>query len=1561
MSTRPAHWVLTRMLVIAFAIVVALPSGVALAGLSPAAPTTPAADAAATDLYIVVQSTPPLALYRGGIAGLAATNPAARGEARLKPNSTASQAYLQYLGNERSALLSAIGNLLGRQISPKRQYNVALNGFAVQLSATEAGRVAALPGVSSVQRNQNLETLTDAGPAWMNADDIWDGSAVGGVGSKGERIVAGIIDTGVNVGHPSFADPGPIDGYVYSNPRGRFYGVCAGAAVPAPGSGCNNKLIGLYDFTGIGVNDDVGHGSHTASTVAGNLVDATLYAPTTTLGPTRISGVAPHANVISYKACQASNFNPGGVINLGTCPLDALVAAIDAATADVVDVINFSIGGGSTDPWSGPLQQAFFGTQAAGVFVAASAGNSGPNPQTIGQPSNAPWLMSVGASTHNRRPTVTLDASKANGAPIHLEGMAVAAGVGPVGLVDAKALGNELCNPFDATQAAAIAGRIVICTQGTIGRVEKGGNVKNGGGVGMVLVSQPGSKNSVLADTHLLPAVQIGEWDGATLRAWLDGAVSPTATLSGTTIEQNNDLADRMAGFSSRGPDLSNPSVIKPDLTAPGVAIWAAFNDNPNSPGADFNIIQGTSMSSPHAAGAAVLVRALHPEWNPDQVKSALMSTAFTVPAGGKESVGVTKEDHTTAADPFDRGAGRIDINAAVRAGFTVFESVPNYQAANPAAGGNPTALNLASMANTNCTPTCTWTRTITNTYDRPVSYVVTTVSDPGFTLSVSPASFTLDALHLPSTGLIDTSLPSSITLTITATNTGLQTGEWRFGEVRFAPQGQSGVPGQHFPVAVKVSGGAPTTACDIAETIVATSTPAINIADYNDITELAITGVYPTFGNQATPVINFRMRVAQLGVNGALPPNQQWTFAFVPPGAPSGTSYFVRMATNTTGVPSYSYGTQVPGTFTTLGAPDAATFDLSTNDIKWTIATSKILNPQSGGVLTGNVGTSGAGVPGTLTTSQKTVNGSNYTLTSCSSATPTPTVSASASITPSPTPTGPACTRVTTFSDTLEPDKKSGWTTATAANNLGPLSPTWQVLPDAGAHSASHSWMSDAKTVDLKDDRLFAPPFLLTSSTQLGFWHKYFFEDGYDGGVLEISIDGGATWSDVTDRGSFVAGAYDGPIDATAGSPTAGRQAWTTGSPTAAVDDMTQVVVDLGGFVPAGETSVPALARWRLVTDPVAPGALPGLAWWIDDITITENDPNCVVATPTPSPSPTPSPEPTSTPTPVVTPTPTPVVTPTPSPTQAPTATPSPTSSPTQAPTSTPTVAPTGTPVVTATPTPVVTPTPTPVVTPTPTPSGQPAQGQAILLLNTWKNGALDVGASVHVLAGDIVVDSASRSAAKTSGEGSVVVDSPYLTKVVGLTTGSGFSPPAQTGASPVDDPLAGYPQPNPAALPARSYKHGSTMQPGLYDKQVQVDETVTLQPGVYVFRDTFKVSGDGSLTGQGVTIVLMPNEDGSCGSLDVSGHAALSLSAPTSGPYSNLVIFVTPGCVDTLKFSGGVTATLIGTVYAPAAPVDVSGESVVQLTQLIADRLKVAGGASLTVRFDPNAVAHR
>jgi hypothetical protein len=611
---------------------------------------------------------------------------------------------------------------------------------------------------------------------------------------------------------------------------------------PAPGSLCNNKLIGYYDYTSAGFIDDEGHGSHTASTVAGNIVDATLVAPTITLGPTRVSGVAPHANIIAYKACSAVELPV-----LGSCPLDALVAAIDQATADVVDVINFSIGGGSTNPWTDPMSLAFFGTHAAGIFVAASAGNDGPNASTMGHPANAPWLLGVAASTHNRRPTVSLDATRANGAGLHLEGMAVTSGVGPAPLISSRDIGNDLCNPFTAAQAAQVAGKIVVCEQGVIARVAKGQNVKDAGGVGMVLIAQQGYKASSIPDTHYLPAVMLSQYDGATLRTWLAAAQGASATLSSVQMQSGDELGDRMAGFSSRGPDASVPDVIKPDITAPGVAIWAAWMDDGNSAnGADYNIIQGTSMSSPHAAGAGVLLRSIHPDWTPDQIKSALMSTAFTAPDGGREVHPILKEDYSTAADPFDRGAGRIDLRAAARAGFTVADSVAGYLSANPAGGGTPSAINLPSLASSSCATTCTWTRTLVSTSTRSITYDVSATAAAGFTLSVSPSHFTLEPLSGPSIapGLGSVSLPGTQVLTITATNTGLSSTRYQFGELTFKADAPS-LPAQHFPVAVK-SGSGPvgTPTCSIPETVVATASPNSSVPAFNDVTAVAKAGV---------------------------------------------------------------------------------------------------------------------------------------------------------------------------------------------------------------------------------------------------------------------------------------------------------------------------------------------------------------------------------------------------------------------------------------------------------------------------------------------------------------------------------------------------------------------------------------------------------------------------------------------------------------------------------------------------------------------------------------------
>jgi hypothetical protein len=189
----------------------------------------------------------------------------------------------------------------------------------------------------------------------------------------------------------------------------------------------------------------------------------------------------------------------------------------------------------------------------------------------------------------------------------------------------------------------------------------------------------------------------------------------------------------------------------------------------------------------------------------------------------------------------------------------------------------------------------------------------------------------------------------------------------------------------------------------------------------------------------------------------------------------------------------------------------------------------------------------------------------------------------------------------VTTFSDDLEPEAGPGWTTGTADNTNGPASPTWAVVADPGAHSLTNSWVSQDSS-NTKDDRLFAPTQVISSSSKLSFWHRYFLEETFDGGVLEISTDGGETWVDVTTSGSFVSGGYTGTIDSTTDSAIAGREAWTGGSPTAAGDEMTEVVVDLGGFVPATESSAIVMIRWRLVTDAL----VPGMAWWIDDVSLT-------------------------------------------------------------------------------------------------------------------------------------------------------------------------------------------------------------------------------------------------------------------------------------------------------------------------------------------------------------------
>jgi subtilisin family serine protease len=733
----------------------------------------PQAGAASLGGYIVQLSDPPLAGYRGGVAGLQATNPAALGARKLDPSSAASKAYLSYLTQKQTAFKTTLAQTLGRAVTTTISYKYAFNGVYALLSDGEASTVAKLAGVKNVEKERMLQLQTDVGPQWIGAGSLWDGSAAGGArGTMGEGVVVGVIDTGINHDHPSFAATGG-DGYTVKNPRGTYYGLCA----PVTGAPfCNSKLIGVYDFTGTTPEDDNEHGSHTASTSVGNVIPAAvLHAPTIDI-TRRISGVAPHANLITYKTCTAA-----GCLNALT------TQAIDQATADAVDVINFSIGGSSRDAWSDSNGQAFLGARDAGIFASVAAGNDGPSASTMGSPANAPWVTAVAATTHNRKFVNHL--SGMSGGPADMTGAGVTSGYGPAKVVYAGDYGYPTCgagpalptgestiNPFPP---GTFNGEIVLCDRGTYGRVAKGNNVKAGGAGGYVLANDQPSGDSLVGDAFALPGVAITYKDGLAVKAWLATAGTHTASISGAALDLSAANGDQMASFSSRGPDKTHPDVLKPDVAAPGVDILAAINGPATVGDPEYGILSGTSMAAPHMAGAAALVTALHSTWTPAEIQSAIMTTAKTsVTEGGK------------ASGPFDRGAGRVDLTKASLAGLVMNETAANYLAADPAAGGDPTTLNIPSLANSACEATCSWKRTVTGALGTSATWKVTTAKPKGMGLTVAPSTFTLAP-------------GGKQELTITADVSKLGVGQWAAAEITLGAG--SAAPAAHLPVEVFV------------------------------------------------------------------------------------------------------------------------------------------------------------------------------------------------------------------------------------------------------------------------------------------------------------------------------------------------------------------------------------------------------------------------------------------------------------------------------------------------------------------------------------------------------------------------------------------------------------------------------------------------------------------------------------------------------------------------------------------------------------------------------------
>lgn len=706
----------------------------------------PAPDAAGkltnNGVYIVTFEAPSIARYGGSISGLEATSPRVKGQSSIDVASDEVKAYNRYLSEQRLAFFQDAQRTLKRSADTMFDYRYAKNGVAMKLSAAEAARLASVPGVKSVVADVVHSQHTDSGPTFIGAPSIWDGSAdPANLGTQGEGIIIGIIDSGVNSDHPSFAEVGG-DGYVHVNPlgSGNFTGRCGLApADPLFFDGCNNKLIGAHDFVdqvqteenNDGPEDENGHGSHTASTAGGNVVATVFAAPTLNL-PLDISGVAPHASII---ACDACYTNASGQ---GSCPNSATLACVNALIADGVDVINYSIGGG-VNPWADSVSQGFLSATDAGVYVAASAGNSGPGASTLAH--QEPWVSTTAASTHDSgaRGNSVIGLGSDGGALADIAGLGVTAGYGPAPIRYAGDFTNPNDPGGDPAQclqpfpAGTFSGEIIVCDRGAIARTAKGQNVLAGGAGGFVLANTPAEGESIVADGHFLPGVHIGLSDGDTLRAWLAANTNTVAEITGTQATANPAIGDIMASFSSRGPNSSN-SVIKPDITAPGVGIYAAVENGANPP--EFGTLSGTSMSSPHNAGAGALMSALHPAWSAHEIKSAIMMTAV--------NDGIRKEDGVTPTDPFDRGAGRIDLTRAARTGLVMDETTANFTNANPNTGGDPRQLNLASFQDDVCEGACSWTRTFKSVADTTTTWTLSSPQSSGLIINFSPSSFTI-------------------------------------------------------------------------------------------------------------------------------------------------------------------------------------------------------------------------------------------------------------------------------------------------------------------------------------------------------------------------------------------------------------------------------------------------------------------------------------------------------------------------------------------------------------------------------------------------------------------------------------------------------------------------------------------------------------------------------------------------------------------------------------------------------------------------------------------------
>lgn len=618
-------------------------------------------------------------------------------------------------------------------------YHNVFKGFAAKLSPEHLKAMEKMPGFISARPEEVFPLHTTHSPNFLGLNQnmgFWSES------NYGKGVIIGVLDSGINPDHPSFGDEG------MPPPPQKWKGKCEFSTIK-----CNNKVIGarVFQSTNGSPLDENGHGTHTASTAAGNFVKGA-----NALGNANgtAAGVAPLAHLAIYKVCTSTG-----------CSESAVVAAMDTAIDDGVDILSLSLGGSARPFYSDTIAIGAYSAIEKGIFVSCAAGNSGPFRSSLSN--EAPWILTVGASTIDRK--IIANAKLGNNEEFDGQSLYQPKDfpltqfplLYPGPNLNSRYCSSELVNNTEAR------GKIIVCVNGgNVSRIGKGQNVKAAGGVGMIIINQVQHGYTTFAEAHILPAAHLTYADGLKVIAYINSTTSPTASIlfKGTIIGDKR--APAVASFSSRGPTLASPGIIKPDIIGPGVNILAAWHrsiENNTISKSNFNVLSGTSMSCPHLSGVAALLKSVHSNWSPATIKSAIMTTADIVNLAKNP---VEDETNLLPANVFATGSGHVNPAKANNPGL-VYDIRPTdyvpylcglYTSrqvssilqrriiCNSSVG--EAQLNYPSFSIRFGSTVQTYTRTVTNIGEANSSYVVQVVPPRGVNVTVRPNTLTFSQLN---------------------------------------------------------------------------------------------------------------------------------------------------------------------------------------------------------------------------------------------------------------------------------------------------------------------------------------------------------------------------------------------------------------------------------------------------------------------------------------------------------------------------------------------------------------------------------------------------------------------------------------------------------------------------------------------------------------------------------------------------------------------------------------------------------------------------------------------